>query len=259
MPNKKITLHPKNSDGQLDVNTNIYPKTTLDNVYTSDGNTPYDDNTFQKALTAGDGISLKEDTIGIDFNSTTFKNILLDSLYPVGAIYTSTEISSDSKCPIEKTLGGNWTRIEDTFLLAAGERYDNGSKGGSADAVVVTHTHNMNLGGGHDHITVSTIHSTDNHNNKILIGELTDGHLMYKEGADKATDKNGIITVSQSKTNYGGGNNTDPRGRFTIDVTHEHLTNTVGGHIHSINSYGDSGKEKNMPPYLVVYVWERVS
>jgi hypothetical protein len=38
-------------------------------------------------------------------------------------------------------FGGNWRRLKDTFLLGAGDTYTAGTMGGSADAVVVRHTH----------------------------------------------------------------------------------------------------------------------
>lgn len=41
-------------------------------------------------------------------------------------------------------LGGTWEQIKDRFLLAAGTTYSAGSTGGSADAVVVSHTHTSN-------------------------------------------------------------------------------------------------------------------
>ena len=40
-------------------------------------------------------------------------------------------------------FGGTWEQIQDKFLLASGSTYSNGSTGGSANSVVVNHTHNM--------------------------------------------------------------------------------------------------------------------
>ena len=45
-------------------------------------------------------------------------------------------------------FGGTWEKIKDVFLLASGDTYPLGSVGGSADAVVVAHTHNgINIAG----------------------------------------------------------------------------------------------------------------
>ncbi len=61
---------------------------------------------------------------------------LVDTIYPVGSIYMSVNNTSPSTL-----FGGTWEQIKDTFLLASGDTYANGTTGGSADAVVVTHNH----------------------------------------------------------------------------------------------------------------------
>lgn len=49
-------------------------------------------------------------------------------------------ITTDNASPAIN-YGGTWEQIKDVFLLAAGDTYTAGSTGGSADAVVVYHTH----------------------------------------------------------------------------------------------------------------------
>lgn len=56
---------------------------------------------------------------------------LIDLIYPVGSIYMSTNSTSP-----QDFLGGEWTRIEDAFLLSAGSTYTAGDTGGNA-----THSH----------------------------------------------------------------------------------------------------------------------
>ena len=74
------------------------------------------------------------------------KSMLLNLFYPIGSIYTSTELK-DGKCPIEETLGGTWTQINGRFLVAAGQDKDSGlnlnagDTGGNKDAVAISHTH----------------------------------------------------------------------------------------------------------------------
>lgn len=50
------------------------------------------------------------------------------SAYPVGSIY----FSANSTSP-QELFGGTWEQLKDTFLLAAGDTYEAGSKGGEAE------------------------------------------------------------------------------------------------------------------------------
>ena len=68
---------------------------------------------------------------------------LLDLVYPVGALYLSTSSTSPATL-----FGGTWTRIQDTFLLAAGTTYAAGATGGEAthtltESEMPTHTHGI--------------------------------------------------------------------------------------------------------------------
>lgn len=68
---------------------------------------------------------------------------LIDVVYPVGSIYMSVNTVSPSIL-----FGfGVWERIEDKFLLGSGATYANGSTGGNADAVIVSHSHQPNADG----------------------------------------------------------------------------------------------------------------
>ena len=52
---------------------------------------------------------------------------IVDTVYPVGSIYMSVNSTSPASL-----FGGTWTRIQDTFLLAAGSTYSAGNTGGNA-------------------------------------------------------------------------------------------------------------------------------
>ena len=68
---------------------------------------------------------------------------LIDVVYPVGSIYMSVNTVSPSVL-----FGfGVWEKIEDKFLLGSGTTYTNGSTGGSADAVIVSHSHTASADG----------------------------------------------------------------------------------------------------------------
>lgn len=66
------------------------------------------------------------------YNNITYVKPDLDDIYPIGSIY----ISTDSTNPAQ-LFGGIWERIEDRFLLAAGDRYTPGSTGGSTTQTLI--------------------------------------------------------------------------------------------------------------------------
>jgi uncharacterized repeat protein (TIGR02543 family) len=60
-------------------------------------------------------------------NMNFIKKFILDTFYPVGKLYISTDPTDPSTF-----LGGYWERMKDRFLLAAGDTYAAGSTGGEA-------------------------------------------------------------------------------------------------------------------------------
>ena len=63
---------------------------------------------------------------------------VFDMVYPVGSIYMSANDVDPSTL-----FGGTWERIQDKFLLSKGSTYSTlGGTGGSADAIIVSHSHN---------------------------------------------------------------------------------------------------------------------
>lgn len=66
---------------------------------------------------------------------------IVDAIYPVGSIYMSVNSANPGTL-----FGGTWERIQDTFLLAAGQTYSAGATGGEAE-----HTLTINEMPAHDH------------------------------------------------------------------------------------------------------------
>jgi streptogramin lyase len=59
--------------------------------------------------------------------------------YPPGSIYRTVDGNFDPNV----SWGGTWELLKDVFLVGAGNKYSIGSTGGSADAVVLAHTHGI--------------------------------------------------------------------------------------------------------------------
>ena len=148
-----------------------------------------------------------------------------NKIYPIGSIYMSINETNPSEL-----FGGEWERIKDTFLLASGDTYSNGSTGGSADAVIVKHTHTQNP---HNH-------SFGNNAKVITVDPKQNWKLS---SARKMSYTSGDYYYPYSDTNDGG-------------VGELSTTNNATA---TNQTTGESGTGKNMPPYLAVYCWVRTA
>ena len=146
---------------------------------------------------------------------------LVDVVYPVGSIYMS--VNSTSPATL---FGGTWQKIEDKFLLASGTNYTNGDTGGSADAVVVEHTHTQNAHT-HDAYYSAFVESSQN------LGITEKWNVTHTSGSSGFVYSNLSPTLNRS--------------------THTASTTATN------QNAGESGTNKNMPPYLVVNVWKRTA
>ena len=147
---------------------------------------------------------------------------IVNLIYPVGSIY----ISVNSVGP-DILFGGTWEQINDRFLLAASETYQAGAEGGSADAVVVSHTHTQ---AAHSHGTGDTSHKN-----------------FPASSATIYNDNASLMSGSGQAYPYSKGDSTWANRTATSSVTPK------------INSAGEDGTGKNMPPYLAVYMWKRTA
>lgn len=110
-------------------------------------------NVYQNVNVTGDAIvsgqvkaqTLEADTLGT--NAQAAVKALISAVYPVGAYYWS-----GSPTEPGSIIGGTWEQIKGKFLFASDDvltngvittagTYHVGATGGSADAVVVEHTH----------------------------------------------------------------------------------------------------------------------
>lgn len=82
-------------------------------------------NKVEKSTTVA-GIDL-QDNITITELANALKAEIMLAAHPIGSLYFSEQATSP-----ETLFGGTWTRITDTFILAAGSKYAAGTSGGSA-------------------------------------------------------------------------------------------------------------------------------
>ena len=145
---------------------------------------------------------------------------LLDLVYPVGAVYMSVNAASP-----ETLFGGEWERIEDTFLLAAGGTYAPGSTGGEAEHTLTADESGQKAltitGGGHSH------------------------SVKYRNDLNTAT--------SGSNRRFG------PYADASSGSQYSPVGTSSETHTHSVSASDAASAHNNMPPYLAVYVWKRTA
>ena len=155
-------------------------------------------------------------------------NERLGTLYPVGSIYMSVESTNPSTL-----FGGTWEQLKDRFLLGAGDIYANASTGGSAE--LQAHFHGIpSLSG--------TAQSNGEHSHVTSRRTSTYGSGMQSNWRC-------ITAPASANGDYSQISNTENAGAHTHTVT----TNA------SITDSTGNGTAGNMPPYLTVYMWKRVS
>lgn len=164
---------------------------------------------------------LQVDNVALDVPSGGGGGLTIDDVYPVGSIYMSVNNVSPASL-----FGGTWAQIQDTFLLSSGSTYTSGATGGSADAIVVEHNHSV------DRVTIASSGVHTNHTMKGYGATLGTGSTGWRFGSAGTQTATGIIQG----------------GAHTHDVP-----------SHNTNDTGSDGTGANMPPYLVVNMWQRTA
>lgn len=131
-------------------------------------------------------------------------------------------ISAVSTSPAS-LFGGTWTQLTDRFLLGAGGSYSAGGTGGAASHTHTTGSHTL------------TINEIPSHNHGQRYGD-----VPWVDGRGVGSSMGGNTTV------YG-----------TLTTLKQNMTQDTGGG--GAHNHGNTGSASNMPPYLAVYMWKRVS
>lgn len=144
------------------------------------------------------------------------------TLFPSGGIIIWSGSSATIPTGWVLCNGSNSTPdLRNRFVVGAGSTYAVGATGGSANAVVVSHTH------------TATVATTS------LTGSITD---QYASGGG-----NGSTTGVFSQTNYqvdGDGGESRPGRTINFDGSHTHTA--------TISTEGVSGTNANLPPYYAL-------
>ncbi len=198
-------------------------------AFTRDGNnTNLEVNNLNVGCITSTNNNFELDSNGnLTVNSITANNIIgqavANAVYPVGSIYMSVNSTNPSTL-----FGGQWEQLKDKFLLGCGDIYQNGTTGGEASHVLTTsempshnHSASTNSTGGHRH---------------------TFKGWWTTKGDGSATYACVARTQQNDPVEYGS---------FATAGEHSHTV--------TVNNTGGGQSHNNMPPYLSVYMWKRIS
>lgn len=173
--------------------------------------------------------------------ASSLKSIVLNAAYPIGSVYICYSENKLTTCPIADSLGGTWTAIDaGKFLVSASTSngiYKYGSTGGSADAVAVKHAHSFS--------NDITTNETGAHSHTIKWFD-TSAHDSRTDNTFRSADSGDGGGVSESHW---------PKIETTSNGAHKHTFKLSGNTAEA----GSDGTNKNLPPYIAVYMWRRTS
>ena len=155
--------------------------------------------------------------------------------------------------------GANGTPdLRNRMIIGAGDSYSVDDTGGSKDAVAVSHTHSASTGtsGSHQHQGNT---GTGGEHSHAMFG---DQYVNAGGGGDSNITEGGTVAKGVNASSFNEGyslraSSVDPTHGETSETdghTHTFSTNIEGLHSHTVNvnSSGEDGTDKNLPPYYAL-------
>lgn len=203
-------------------------------------------------------------------NLSTQVSNLLNTAYPVGSLYISTNNQNPANF-----LGGKWeSYAQGRTIIGAGTGTDsNGSKrsfSAGASGGEYTHTLSNNEMPSHSHSVGGGTYTTTDSGSHQHTGT-TDGAGQHSHAYTNAANATiGTIGVDTYITGTAISSiNFVTNGSYTTESgwhAHNFTTNTAGSHNHNVtipdkstSSTGGGQAHNNVQPYITVYIWRRVA
>lgn len=181
--------------------------------------------------------------------ATALAALVGNLLYPVGSIYTNSSVSTN---PATLLGFGTWTAFGAGRVMvgfnSGNSLFDTAEEtGGSADAVLVSHSHTFSG-------TTGAMSANASHNHSATSTDAGHGHSYKTYGLGN----NGL--QGNAYTNNDWGYATSGTGYASISTS---IGSTNTDHTHSYSgttsTNGSSATNANYQPYITVYMWKRTA
>ena len=136
--------------------------------------------------------------------------------------------------------GGGTPDLRNRFVVGAGSTYAVNAKGGSANAIAVTHSHtaSTNSTGAHTHSLSGSTNTTGNHAHTVSTASTSANFQSSGYSATCYTGKSNATTSTAGNHSHSISGTAASKGNHTHTVT--------------VASSGASGTNKNLPPYYAL-------